>query len=340
MLEASLTQPATPSAPDAGRIAAARQSAVRTLEIEQRGLEAVEQALRGELGEAFNAAADIIEAAGGNVVVTGMGKSGHIARKIAATFASTGTPSHFVHPAEASHGDLGMIRTDDVVLALSWSGETPELSDIVAYTRRFEVKLIAITSRRGSALGSAADVGLFLPTSQEACPNGLAPTTSTTMQMVMGDALAVFLLERRGFTSTDFQRFHPGGKLGARLSKAQSVMHSGPELPVVPSSAGLSDAIVEMTSKRFGITGVVDEQGQLIGVLTDGDLRRAFRRGFVDGPVTAVMGQRPHSVGPDVLAVEVLAHMNKSRITCIFVVEEGKPVGLIHVHDLLRVGIV
>jgi arabinose-5-phosphate isomerase len=158
--------------------------------------------------------------------------------------------------------------------------------------------------------------------------------------MVMGDALAVFLLERRGFTSTDFQRFHPGGKLGARLSKAQSVMHSGPELPVVPSSAGLSDAIVEMTSKRFGITGVVDEQGLLIGVLTDGDLRRAFRRGFVDGPVTAVMGQRPHSVGPDVLAVEVLAHMNKSRITCIFVVEDGKPVGLIHVHDLLRVGIV
>jgi arabinose-5-phosphate isomerase len=233
-----------------------------------------------------------------------------------------------------------MIRHSDVVLALSWSGETPELSDIVAYTRRFEVQLIAITSRRDSALGSAADIGLFLPAAQEACPNGLAPTTSTTMQMVAGDALAVFLLERRGFTSTDFQRFHPGGKLGARLSKARTVMHSGAELPVVGVDAGLSDAIVEMTSKRFGITGVVDGAGDLVGVLTDGDLRRAFKRGFADGPVTEVMGRRPRSVGPDTLAVEVLAHMNKSRITCIFVVENNKPVGLIHVHDLLRVGIV
>jgi arabinose-5-phosphate isomerase len=325
---------------DADPLAAARQSVARTLEIEQRGLLAVQQALLGDLGAAFAAAADLIEAAGGNVVVTGMGKSGHVGRKVAATLASTGTPSHFVHPAEASHGDLGMIRPTDIVLALSWSGETPELSDIVAYTRRFEVKLIAITSRRDSALGTAADVGLFLPAAQEACPNGLAPTTSTTMQMVAGDALAVFLLERRGFTSTDFQRFHPGGKLGARLSKARSVMHTGAELPVVPVGAGLSDAIVEMTSKRFGITGVVDAAGNLVGVLTDGDLRRAFRRGFVDGPVTEAMGRRPHSVGPDVLAVEVLAHMNKARITCIFVVENSQPIGLIHVHDLLRVGIV
>jgi arabinose-5-phosphate isomerase len=310
------------------------------LDIEQRGLDAVRQALDGELGAAFAAAADVIEAAGGNVIVTGMGKSGHVGRKIAATLASTGTPSHFVHPGEASHGDLGMIRDRDVVLALSWSGETPELSDIVAYSRRFGVRLIAITSRPASALGMAADVGLFLPAAQEACPNGLAPTTSTTMQMVAGDALAVLLLERRGFTSVDFQRFHPGGKLGARLSKASSVMHGGGELPVVPVSAGLSDAIVEMTSKRFGITGVVDASGDLVGVLTDGDLRRAFRRGFADGPVTEAMGRRPHSVGPDVLAVEVLAQMNQSRITCIFVVEGRKPIGLIHVHDLLRIGIV
>jgi arabinose-5-phosphate isomerase len=323
-----------------GPVWAARESVARTLEVEQRGLEAVRQALLGDLGGAFAAAADLIEEAGGNVIVTGMGKSGHVGRKIAATLASTGTPSHFVHPAEASHGDLGMIRPTDIVLALSWSGETPELSDIVAYTRRFGVKLIAITSRRDSALGGAADVGLILPTAQEACPNGLAPTTSTTMQMVAGDALAVFLLERRGFTSTDFQRFHPGGKLGARLSKARSVMHSGAELPVVSVGAGLSDAIVEMTSKRFGITGVVDAAGNLVGVLTDGDLRRAFRGGFADGPVTEVMGRRPHSVGPEVLAVEVLAHMNTSRITCIFVVENDKPIGLIHVHDLLRVGIV
>jgi arabinose-5-phosphate isomerase len=318
----------------------ARESVARTLDIEQRGLDAVRQALDGELGAAFAAAADVIEAAGGNVIVTGMGKSGHVGRKIAATLASTGTPSHFVHPGEASHGDLGMIRDRDVVLALSWSGETPELSDIVAYSRRFGVRLIAITSRPASALGMAADVGLFLPAAQEACPNGLAPTTSTTMQMVAGDALAVLLLERRGFTSVDFQRFHPGGKLGARLSKASSVMHGGGELPVVPVSAGLSDAIVEMTSKRFGITGVVDASGDLVGVLTDGDLRRAFRRGFADGPVTEAMGRRPHSVGPDVLAVEVLAQMNQSRITCIFVVEGRKPIGLIHVHDLLRIGIV
>jgi arabinose-5-phosphate isomerase len=325
---------------DTERVAAARDSVARTLEIEQRGLEAMREALSGELGAAFATAARLIETAGGNVIVTGMGKSGHVGRKIAATLASTGTPSHFVHPAEASHGDLGMIRDSDVVLALSWSGETPELSDIVAYTRRFGVKLIAITSRPDSALGNAADVGLFLPTAQEACSNGLAPTTSTTMQMVAGDALAVFLQELRGFTSVDFQRFHPGGKLGARLSKARSVMHTGTELPVVPVSAVLSEAIVEMTSKRFGITGVVDEAGYLVGVLTDGDLRRAFKNGFTDGPVAKVMGRRPLSVGPEALAVEVLAHMNQSRITCIFVVQDQRPIGLIHVHDLLRVGIV
>jgi arabinose-5-phosphate isomerase len=321
-------------------VAAARQSVARTLEIEQRGLHSIQEALFGDLGAAFASAAELIEAAGGNVIVTGMGKSGHVGRKIAATLASTGTPSHFVHPAEASHGDLGMIRPTDVVLALSWSGETPELSDIVAYARRFGVKLVAITAHRDSALGMAADVGLFLPAAQEACPNGLAPTTSTTMQMVAGDALAVFLLERRGFTSTDFQRFHPGGKLGARLSKARSLMHTGAELPVVPVGTSLSEAIVEMTSKRFGITGVVDANGDLVGVLTDGDLRRAFKQGFSDGPVTDAMGRHPHSVSPDVLAVEVLAHMNKAAITCIFVVENARPVGLIHVHDLLRVGIV
>ena len=218
----------------------ARDSVARTLEIEQRGLDAIRQALDGALGAGFAAAANVIEAAGGNEsVVTGMGKSGHVGRKIAATLASTGTPSYFVHPGEASHGDLGMIRDRDVVLALSWSGETPELSDIVAYTRRFGVRLVAITARADSALGRAADVGLFLPAAEEACPNGLAPTTSTTMQMVAGDALAVLLLERRGFTSVDFQRFHPGGKLGARLTKACSVMHGGEELPVVPVTAGL-----------------------------------------------------------------------------------------------------
>jgi arabinose-5-phosphate isomerase len=228
----------------------------------------------------------------------------------------------------------------DHISACFQNGSLTEEFISVLYNRRFGVKLIAITSKRDSALGRAADVGLFLPASQEACPNGLAPTTSTTMQMVAGDALAVLLLERRGFTPNDFQRFHPGGKLGARLSKARDVMHTDPELPVVTTRAVLSEAIVEMTSKRLGVTGIVDQAGTLVGVLTDGDLRRAFKRGFVDGPVTEVMGTRPHTVGPDVLAVEVLAHMNQARITCIFIVDGNKPVGLVHVHDLLRVGIV
>lgn len=329
-----------PLTPDPAAIAAVRSSVARTLAVEQQGLAALAAALDGPLGTAFAAAAALIEAASGHVIVTGMGKSGHVGRKVAATLASTGTPSHFVHPAEASHGDLGMIRDNDVVLALSWSGETPELSDIVTYTRRFGVHLIALTARADSALGSAADVALILPPAQEACPNGLAPTTSTTMQMAAGDALAVFLLERRSFTPTDFQRFHPGGKLGARLAKAGGIMHTGTELPLVPATAVLSEAIVEMTSKRFGITGVVDAAGRLVGVLTDGDLRRAFRRGFIDGPVTEAMGRSPHTVGPEVLAVEVLAQMNQSRITCVFVVADHKPLGLIHVHDLLRMGIV
>ncbi len=328
------------SGSDSSNIDSARESAIRALGVEQLGLDALRQALLGDLGLAFAAAADLIAASSGHVIVTGMGKSGHVGHKIAATFASTGTPSHFVHPAEASHGDLGMIRANDVVLALSWSGETPELASIIAYTRRFDVGLIAITSKPDSALGSAADIGLFLPPAAEACPNGLAPTTSTTMQMVLGDALAVCLLERRGFTAFDFQRFHPGGKLGARLSKAQDVMHGGAELPVVPATAALSEAIIEMTSKRFGVTGIVDEEGALVGVLTDGDLRRAFARGFVNGPVTDVMGRHPRSIGPTALAVEVMAFMNEARITSIFVVEDQKPIGLIHLHDLLAIGVV
>jgi arabinose-5-phosphate isomerase len=318
----------------------AAASAARTLEIECKGLDAARQALSGELGGSFLAAARLIQSVTGNVIITGMGKSGHVGHKIAATLASTGTPSHFVHPAEASHGDLGMVRDDDVVLALSWSGETPELSDIVAHTRRFRIPLIAITSRRGSALGSAADVTLCLPISQEACPNGLAPTTSTTMQLAIGDALAIFLLEQRGFTATDFQRYHPGGKLGARLLNVAKLMHTGDNLPVVPATASLSEAIVEMTSKRFGIAGVVGPNGDLAGVLTDGDLRRAFKQGFADKPVTEAMSRRPQTVTPSMLAASALAQMNESRITCILVVEEKKLVGLIHIHDLLRAGVV
>jgi arabinose-5-phosphate isomerase len=312
----------------------------RTIETELRGLQALRAALPLGLTAAFLKAAQLIEQSGGSVIVTGMGKSGLIGRKIAATLASTGTPSHYVHPAEASHGDLGMIGQRDVVLALSWSGETPELADIVSYTRRFDVTLIAITAQADSALGQAADLTLVMPVSEEACPNGLAPTTSTTMQLVAGDALAVLLLERRGFTASDFQRFHPGGKLGARLVTVGQLMHKGEQLPLVRCGTMLSQGIVEMTSKRFGIAAVVDAAGHLAGVLTDGDLRRAFRGGFVDRTVEEAMGRRkPLVVTADVLAAKALAQMNEASITCIFVVEAETPVGLVHIHDLLRAGV-
>jgi arabinose-5-phosphate isomerase len=312
----------------------------RTIETELRGLQAMQAALPLGLNDAFLQTAQMIEESGGSVIVTGMGKSGLIGRKIAGTLASTGTPSHFVHPAEASHGDLGMIGERDVVLALSWSGETPELADIVSYTRRFDVKLIAITAHAESALGRAADLRLLMPISEEACPNGLAPTTSTTMQLVAGDALAILLLERRGFTASDFQRFHPGGKLGAKLLTVGQLMHRGEQMPLVRSGTMLSQGIVEMTSKRFGIAAVVDAGGRLAGVLTDGDLRRAFRGGFVDMPVEEAMGsRRPHVVTADVLAARALARMNEASITCIFVVEGETTVGLVHIHDLLRAGV-
>lgn len=315
----------------------------QTIDIEMRGLAAMRAGLGTELSNglaaAFLASMRAIEASGGAVVVTGMGKSGHIGRKIAATLASTGTHSHFVHPAEASHGDLGMIAPRDVVLALSWSGEAPELANIISYTRRFGITLIAITSRPDSALGRAADIGLFLPAAEEACPNGLAPTTSTTMQLVAGDALAVLLLERRGFSAHDFSRYHPGGKLGAQLLTAGQLMHQGEALPLVAQDATLSEGIVEMTSKRFGIAAVVDAQGNLAGVLTDGDLRRAFQQGFQDVSVAEAMGRRPQTITRDAMAAQVLARMNDARITCMFVVEDHKPVGVVHIHDLLRAGV-
>jgi arabinose-5-phosphate isomerase len=315
----------------------------RTLALEIAGLETMSAALAGPLGAALALAVDTIRAAearGGRVIVTGMGKSGHVGRKIAATLASTGTPSYFVHPSEASHGDLGMVRGEDVVLALSWSGEAPELSDIVAYTRRFSVPLVAITSRPTSALGAAADVLLLLPQAQEACPNGLAPTTSTTMQIALGDALAVALLTLKGFTATDFRAFHPGGKLGAQLRKVRDLMHGGDAVPLVGEDTGLSDTIMEMTGKRFGVTGVVDEGGNLVGVVTDGDLRRAFRSGLVDQPARAVMTRRPQTIGPDALASAALALINRAAITSLFVVEGPKPIGILHIHDLLRAGTV
>jgi arabinose-5-phosphate isomerase len=314
-------------------------SLIRTIATEKQGLAVLQAALSQGLSASMLRVAELIEGTGGRVLLTGMGKSGLIGRKIAATLASTGTPSHFLHPAEASHGDLGMIGQADVVFALSWSGETPELADIIAYTRRFKITLVAMTSRPESALGRAADVGLFLPISQEACPNGLAPTTSTTMQLVAGDALAILLLERRGFTSTDFQRYHPGGKLGSRLLTVGQLMHHGDALPIVRENTLLSEGIVEMTSKRFGIAAVVDGKGHLVGVLTDGDLRRAFRAGFTDILVEEAMGKRPQVVSADALAAKALALMNDARITCIFVTEGEVPIGLVHIHDLLRAGV-
>lgn len=317
-----------------------RETLLRTVALEAEGLQALHAALEGELGARVLQAVDLVLAHPGRVIVTGMGKSGHVGRKIAATLASTGTPAHFVHPAEASHGDLGMIGRDDLVLALSWSGEAPELADIIAYTRRFDVKLVAVTSRAESALGSAADLCLALPRMKEACPNGLAPTTSTAMQLALGDALAMCLLEARGFSPQDFREFHPGGKLGARLKRARDLMHGAEELPLVAADATLEQAVVEMTSRRFGVTGILDGEGRLAGVLTDGDLRRAFQRGLgLQRPVAEAMTRNPLSATPETLAPDLLGLMNEKRITSVFVLEGGRPVGILHLHDLLRAGV-
>ncbi|MGX1740432.1 KpsF/GutQ family sugar-phosphate isomerase [Bosea sp. NPDC055353] len=325
-----------------GRLITAVDEARRTLDLETQGLMALRAALDGPLGERVELACAAIRLVGqshGRVIVTGMGKSGHVGRKIAATLASTGTPAHFVHPGEASHGDLGMISAADLVLALSWSGEAPELADIIAYTRRFRVQLVGITSRADSALGSASDITLCLPSMPEACPNGLAPTTSSLMQMAIGDALAVALLAMQGFTAGQFRQFHPGGKLGARLKKVSNLMHREAELPLVSGGVSLSQAIVEMTAKRFGITGVLNENDELIGVVTDGDLRRAFSNGFVDQPITSAMTVAPLHIGPDTLVDEALHLMNQAKITSIFIVVDRRPTGILHIHDLLRAGV-
>ncbi|MGG5890596.1 KpsF/GutQ family sugar-phosphate isomerase [Falsiroseomonas sp. HC035] len=319
-----------------------REAMVRTISLEVAGLLELRLSLEGALGDKAIEAVSLILAGSGRVIVTGMGKSGHVGHKIASTLASTGTPATFVHPAEASHGDLGMITRQDVVLALSWSGEAPELVDVIAYSRRFDVPLIAITSRPESALGGAANILLALPRMPEACPNGLAPTTSTTMQLAMGDALAICLLQARGFSPADFRSFHPGGKLGAQLKRARDLMHGGGEIPSVTLSATLSEAIVEMTSRRFGITGVVDPEGRLVGVLTDGDLRRAFQGGLnLNLAVTQVMTRAPRTTSPQALAADLLGLMNEHSITSVFVVEaDHRPVGILHLHDLLRAGVV
>lgn len=322
---------------------AAVASALRTLRLEQGGLAALESALKadGDLPRAFESAVQLVAGASGRVIVTGMGKSGHIGRKLAATLASTGTPSYFVHPGEASHGDLGMIRAEDVVIALSWSGETSELADILTYCRRFRIPLVAVTSNPDSALGRDADVCLCLPTVEEACPNGLAPTTSTTMQLALGDALAVALLEARGFTAGDFRLFHPGGKLGARLTYIRDVMHRGDRVPIVAASAPMSDALLEMSVKGFGFVAVVGDEGRLAGVVTDGDLRRHMRSDLPTVRVDKVMTADPVTIAETCLAVEALDVMTSRKINALVVVDaSGVPRGVVHMHDLVRLGVV
>ena len=314
-------------------------SARRALKTEADGLDQLVDALDGPLASPVSEAIGLISAAQGRVIVSGIGKSGHIARKIASTMASTGTPAMFVHPAEASHGDLGMITAQDVIIMLSNSGESAELGDMLAYSRRFKVPLIAITAKSSSALGEAADVILELPKATEACPNGLAPTTSTLMQLALGDALAIALLENKGFTAKDFRQFHPGGRLGAQLKHARDVMHKGDALPLVAESVLMDDALVVMSAKGFGCVGVVDPTGHLVGVVTDGDLRRHMSPDLLRAEIKTIMTLNPRTVDTDALAGEIIEVLNSTKITSIFVVDQGKPAGLIHIHDLLRIGV-
>jgi arabinose-5-phosphate isomerase len=317
------------------------QASARTaLATEAEGMAALVRAMDGSLGQAVAETIALIKASPGRIIVTGMGKSGHVARKIAATFASTGTPAMFVHPAEASHGDLGMITPSDVVLMLSNSGESAELKDILVYAKRFKVPLVAMTTRRDSTLGREAGVVLELPAAREACPNGLAPTTSTLLQLALGDALAVALLEDKGFTASDFREFHPGGKLGAQLKHAADIMHRGDRLPLVGLDTPMAEALLIMTNKSFGCLGIVDATGNLAGVITDGDLRRHMGPHLMGQTVEEVMTRKPKTITRDLLLVEVLELVNASRITSIFVVDgSGAPEGLIHIHDLLRTGV-
>jgi arabinose-5-phosphate isomerase len=315
-------------------------AARRAIEIETLGMTALIEALDDTLGEALTNAVDTILKASGRVIVSGMGKSGHIARKIAATMASTGTPASFVHPAEASHGDLGMITPNDVVIMLSNSGESAELKDMLNYCARFSVPMIAITANAASTMGRSADIVLQLPKVQEACPNGLAPTTSTLLQLALGDAMAMALLEAKGFSADDFRNYHPGGKLGAQIKHARDIMHHGTELPLAVEGTRLSVAIPILSEKKFGCLGVVDRNGSMIGIVTDGDLRRHLGPDLTSRHVEDVMTKNPTTVHGEMLAAEVIEIINTKRITAVFVLDETrKPEGLIHIHDLLREGV-
>ncbi|MBQ0766006.1 MAG: KpsF/GutQ family sugar-phosphate isomerase [Sulfitobacter litoralis] len=302
--------------------------------------QALEQ-LADSLDDRFRQAIDLLVATRGRVIVTGIGKSGHIAKKIAATLASTGTPAQFVHPAEASHGDLGMITADDVVLAISNSGEAPELANLIAYSRRFSIPLIGITSRATSSLGAHCDVVLELPQLPEACGTGVVPSTSTTMTLAMGDAVAIALMENRSFTAEHFREFHPGGKLGARLSRVADLMHTGDALPLVQADAPMSDALMAMSSKSFGVVIVTDASGALAGIITSGDLGRHLD-GLMEKTAREVMTPTPVTVAPDALAEKAVGMMNARKITCLLVLDPAQgnvPAGLLHIHDCLRVGL-
>lgn len=316
-------------------------SAVKTLEIEIEALDTLRSALQApELGESIEKAIQALAASRGRVIITGMGKSGLIARKIAATMRSTGTSALYLHPGEASHGDLGIIAEFDVVLAITWSGETSELRDIFEYCRRSKIQLIVATSRADSTAGRAADICLVLPQVREACPNALAPTSSTTLQLVLGDALAVALIEARGFTPSDFQVYHPGGNLGARLCTIGQIMGTGDAIPQVDRDASLSKATVEMSSKRYGCTAVVDGNGVLIGAFTDGDLRRCIAAHDLNDRIGQHMTPNPVAVTEDTLVSEGLRIMNQNAVSVLFVVNSGKVVGIVHMHDIVRVGVV
>ncbi|WP_443025607.1 KpsF/GutQ family sugar-phosphate isomerase [Sphingomonas sp. PB4P5] len=316
------------------------QAADDTIRIEREALVALEQALeQTPLRSAFGQAFDAILAMRGRVIATGIGKSGLVARKIAATLMSTGTPSAYLHPGEANHGDLGMITADDVVLALSWSGETPELAEIIHHAHRLGVPLIVATSNAESAAGRAADICLALPAVREACPHQLAPTASTTVQAAMGDALAVALIRRRGFGVSDFRQLHPGGRLGAKLATVAQLMATGDAVPVIAQHATLMEATVEMSRKRYGCTAVIDDAGQMVGVFTDGDLRRSFANSRNDAPVGEHMTPGPLTISSDTLSSEALRIMNAHTVTALFICDDAKPIGVIHLHDVLRAGV-
>ncbi len=307
-------------------------NAINTINCE---IEAIEE-LKNLLDENLSKALDMIEEAKGRIILTGMGKSGHIAKKIAASLASTGTPSFFMHPAEASHGDLGMVTEDDVIIAISNSGESRELIDVLNYSKRFGIKLIAITKNPDSSLGKAGDIVLRLPLSKEACPLGLAPTSSTTATLVLGDVITVGMIERKGFSKAQFNQRHPGGKLGSILQKVKDLMHKGSEMPLLNQNALMSDLIIEMSSKRLGCVGLVDDEGNLSGIFTDGDLRRYINSDLKTTKALDIMTKNPITANPEMFASEAIKIMNEKKITNMFVLEGKKPIGTIHIHDILK----